>query len=110
MKLTLFELYTEVKVFALPSLNEVVDVVALVAALVGCDIIITRLGGPKEYYNEIAVKVNPRSIDSIGKSIVSMLSPKKTFQPELKNHIIENFSLKKIYLQFRKNLQEAYLI
>ena len=89
----LISLYNKAKVFALPSINEGVGLVALEAAVHGCNIIITQLGGPKEYYKDnLAYIVNPYSIDEIGKSIVDAMN-NNTQQPQLRNHIIKNYSI-----------------
>jgi len=88
----LLEYYKKAKVFALPSTNEGVGIVALDAAAMGCDIVITKLGGPKEYYGNYATIVDPYDVDEIGKSILSFLEG-KTFQPELQKYMHENFSL-----------------
>ena len=98
------DLYKKAKVFALPSLNEGVGIVALEAACYGCDIVITNVGGPKEYYNDLAEIVNPYSVDDIGISIKKLLSG-KTYQPELANYIEEHFSLEKI----SKQLEASYM-
>lgn len=92
---TMLDLYKRAKVFALPSIYEGVGIVALDAAVMGCDIVITRLGGPKEYYNNMAVEVDPYSIDEIGLA-VSQLMQGQTFQPDLRKYILENYSLKNI--------------
>lgn len=92
----LLDLYSKAKVFALPSTNEGVGIVALEAAYMGCDVVLTDIGGPKEYYNGLVHLVNPYSVDSIGKSILSFLKNNNTYQPRLRQHIIENFSSKKI--------------
>lgn len=100
----LLSLYSKAKVFALPSLNEGVGIVALDAALFGCEIVITKTGGPKEYYNGLAIEVNPYDIDDIGTAINKML--KEThFQPMLQKHIINNYSIEKI----SKKIENAYL-
>ena len=99
-------LYNKAKVFALPSLNEGVGLVALEAAVCGCNIVITNLGGPKEYYpDELAYKVNPYDIDDIGKSIIKALIDNHS-QPQLRNHIISHYNnttsielLEKYYMQ-----------
>lgn len=80
------DLYSRAKVFALPSLMEGVGLVALEAAMHGCDVVITNVGGPKEYYkDDLAYKVNPLSVDEIGMAIVTAL--KETKQPKLKDYI-----------------------
>lgn len=84
-------LYSRAKVFALPSTYEGVGLVALEAAVQGCDIVITNIGGPKEYYSCYAYTVNPYSIDDIGESIIKAI--KGTKQPMLKKHIVENYNI-----------------
>ena len=86
------DMYTRAKVFALPSINEGVGLVALEAAIHGCDIVITNVGGPKEYYTEsTAFFVNPYSVDDIGKTIVGAMS--ETKQPALYKDVSERFNL-----------------
>lgn len=88
------DLYSKAKVFALPSLNEGVGLVALDAAAHGCDIVITNVGGPKEYYpDEMALKVNPYSIDEIGQAVVKLMSESR--QPELSMYIKANYKVEK---------------
>ena len=86
-------LYDEAKVFALPSLNEGVGLAALEAAMHNCNIVITNLGGPKEYYEDKAYLVNPYDIDDIGNSILNALKD-DCQQPFLMNHIKNNYNLK----------------
>lgn len=86
--------YLRAKVFALPSINEGVGMVALDAALYGCDIVVTEIGGPSEYYDNKAIKVNPYSVDAIGKSILTALS-RTDAQPSLMNYINQNYSLER---------------
>ena len=89
-------LYKKAKVFALPSLQEGVGIVAVDAALMGCEIVISNIGGPKEYYNKKACIVNPYNIDDIGKNIVSLMNNEVNFQPDLSKHIKDNYSPKRI--------------
>lgn len=86
----MMELYRKAKVFALPSIAEGVGLVALEAASFGCDIVITNIGGPKEYYNEMAYVVNPYSVDDIGQKVVSALNT--TRQPQLFHHVMNQYS------------------
>lgn len=87
----LFSYYERAKVFALPSLNEGVGMVALEAATFGCEIVLTNIGAPKEYYNGMAHLVNPYDIDDIGNSILDALNGINNSQPELRNYVIKNF-------------------
>ena len=88
----LIELYCSAKVFALPSINEGVGLVAVEAAACGCDIVITNIGGPQEYYNGLAFTVDPYDIDEIGKSVLKAMQSDDR-QPQLMNHIKAEYSL-----------------
>ena len=88
----LIECYKKAKVFALPSFVEGVGMVALEAAIYGAEVVLTNIGGPKEYYDGRAVLVNPYDIDSIGKGVMEAFENKKA-QPELQKYILENYSL-----------------
>lgn len=96
-------LYSRAKVFALPSTNEGVGIVALEAAALGCDIVITKFGGPKEYYKDMAKFVDPYNIDEIGQAIKTLMG-NITYQPKLSNYIRNEFSTDTISAQ----LQNAY--
>lgn len=100
----LIDLYSRAKVFALPSVREGVGLAALEAASYGCDIVITNIGGPKEYFLPNAIEVNPHSIDEIGKG-VKLLLTRKSFQPELQKLITKKFSK----TQIQKLLNDAYM-
>ena len=88
----LIEEYRKAKVFALPSIIEGVGMVALEGAIYGDEIVLTNIGAPKEYYNGRAILVDPYSVDSIGKGILEAMKSRHS-QPELREHIINNFSL-----------------
>lgn len=86
-------LYDRAKVFALPSINEGVGLVALEAATHDCNIVITKLGGPKEYYPKgMAQTINPYDIDNIGQSILKALDD-NTSQPKLREYIEMNYNV-----------------
>lgn len=97
-------LYKKAKVFALPSKIEGVGIVALDAAYYGCEIAITNIPGPKEYYNGMCEICDPFSVDSIGSSILSLLDGKHQHQPHLQEFISANYSITKI----TSLLEEAY--
>lgn len=84
--------YKRAKVFALPSLIEGVGMVALEAAAYGCEIVLTNVGAPKEYFQEHAELVNPKSIDEIGKAIIRCLE-KEIHQPDLLRFIENNYTI-----------------
>lgn len=86
------ELYKKAKVFALPSIQEGVGIVALDAAKLGCEIVITNIEGPKEYYDKRCIEINPYSVDSIGEGIRAILDGEKKFQPNLSQYVSNNYS------------------
>ena len=88
----LIQLYKKAKVFALPSINEGVGLVAVEAASYGCDIVITKIGGPKEYYADMAYLVDPYNVDEIGQAIMNAMTETR-FQPKLQLHIQEKYNL-----------------
>lgn len=89
----LTSLYNRAKVFALPSINEGVGLVALEAAMHGCNIVITDLGGPKEYYpSGMAHLVNPYNIDNIGRAIMKAMGD-NTSQPKLHDYIENEYNV-----------------
>lgn len=86
-------LYNRAKVFALPSINEGVGLAALEAAICGCNIVITKLGGPKEYYEkETAELVNPYDVDDIGQAVLRALENHHA-QPQLRNTLINKYNV-----------------
>lgn len=93
-------LYKSAKVFALPSIQEGVGIVALDAALFGCEIVLTNIPGPKFYFNNMVQLVNPYDINDLGVSIKKALDDDVKFQPSLRNFILKEYSpnavLKKI--------------
>ena len=101
----LISLYNRAKVFALPSLNEGVGLVALEAAVHCCNIVITSLGGPKEYYKEgMAQIVNPYSVEEIGKGVMTALEDKSS-QPRLREIIVSEYNVSKCTDQLIANYQ-----
>lgn len=85
-------LYMRAKVFALPSISEGVGLVALEAAACGCDIVITNIGGPKEYYDNMAFRVSPYSVDEIGQAILSAMN-EVSYQPHLMRNVKVKYNL-----------------
>ena len=88
----LIDLYKKAKVFALPSINEGVGLVAVEAAACGCNIVVTNVGGPKEYYAGMAYEVNPLKIDDIGSAIIKAMTSNDC-QPALRKHVVDTYSL-----------------
>ena len=88
----LIRLYQRAKVFALPSINEGVGLAAVEAAVCGCDIVVTNVGGPKEYYSGWAYEINPYDIDDIGRSVLNAMKDGKS-QPQLSMYVKEKYGL-----------------
>jgi len=88
----LLDLYRRAKVFALPSIYEGVGLVALEAAVLGCNVVLTNKGAPKEYYGDLARTVDPYSVRAIGKAILAALQDHSS-QPALREHILSHYSL-----------------
>lgn len=88
------DLYQRAKVFCLPSIGEGVGLVALEAASFGCDIVVTSIGGPKEYYADLAYVVNPYLVDEIGQAVLNALQTTER-QPKLMTHIRTTYNLQK---------------
>ena len=94
----LLELYKKAKVFALPSTCEGVGIVALDAAIYGCNILLTDIPGPKEYYPEVNsfITVCPTNIDDIGNGVIKLLNTDNN--KSLYNLISDNFSSDRVSL------------
>jgi glycosyltransferase involved in cell wall biosynthesis len=69
--------YAACEVFALPSQFETPGLAALEAGLAGARIVITPKGGTKEYFEDLAVYVDPDSIESIRSGILQALKMPK---------------------------------
>lgn len=93
------ELYKRAKVFALPSLQEGVGIVALDAAVMGCEIAITNIPGPKEYYNGMCTEIDPLNVDSIGVGICNFLNGSISYQPQLSSYIKMKYSYENVIKQ-----------
>lgn len=101
--------YRDAKVFALPSLTEGVGMVALEAAAYGCEIVLTKIGAPKDYFQGYAELVDPMSVDDIGLGIIKCMQNGKS-QPTLIQFIRDNYTVlactKKLEIALRGVLQK----
>ena len=68
--------YAACDVFVLPSQFETPGIAALEAGLAGAKIVITPIGGTKEYFGNDAIYVEPTSVESIAKGIQAALENK----------------------------------
>ena len=81
--------YAACDVFVLPSLFETPGIAALEAGLAGAKIVITKYGGTKDYFGEMAEYVDPHSIGSIKAGILNSLGKRK--DAVLRDHIRKEF-------------------
>lgn len=64
-------LFRSSEIFALPSLNEGTGLSALEAAVQGCKVVITKNGGPPDYFSEFGWLVDPYSVVDIRAKIMA---------------------------------------
>ncbi|MGD1044417.1 MAG: glycosyltransferase family 4 protein [Bacteroidota bacterium] len=69
--------YAACDVFVLPSQFETPGIAALEAGLAGAKIVITPVGGTRDYFGNDAIYVEPTSIDNIAQGIQAALKNKK---------------------------------
>ena len=69
--------YTACDVFVLPSQFETPGIAALEAGLAGAKIVITQIGGTREYFGNDAIYVEPVSAKNIAEGIEAALKNKK---------------------------------
>ncbi len=79
-------LMSKAKAFALPSLNEGVGLAALEAGALGCEIVVTKLGGPPDYFGRLAHFVDPLCIRDIAQKL-ELAMHGDPFQPLLSEHL-----------------------
>jgi glycosyltransferase involved in cell wall biosynthesis len=97
--------YAACDTLVLPSQFETPGIAALEAGLAGAKVVITSLGGTKEYFKNMAIYVEPDSIDSIKRGIESSLSSGKS--KKLREFIKSNF-LWGIIAEKTVNVYEKY--
>lgn len=67
-------LYQNCSVFCLPSVVEGVGQVAMEAMYFGAPVVVTRVGGPPDYFGDHAEYVDPHSVTSIHNSILRAIN------------------------------------
>jgi len=72
--------YKASKVVALPSYHETPGLAALEGGLAGANVVITSVGGTRDYFRDYAWYVDPTSEDSICRALISAFSAPKTNQ------------------------------
>jgi glycosyltransferase involved in cell wall biosynthesis len=83
-------LYSLCRVFCLPSTHEGTGLVALEAGAAGANLVITRNGGPPDYFLDHAEYVDPASVQSIQDGISKAWRAPKS--AKLRQHIAERLS------------------
>lgn len=99
--------YAACKVFVLPSQFETPGIAAMEAALAGANIVITEVGGTKDYFKDYATYIAPHSNKDIRKGIEKAMNiPRST---DLKDHILKNYTWYKVaeqtMIQYKKVLE-----
>lgn len=102
----LLNYYKRAKVIALPSMFEGVGMVALEGAAYGCEVVLTNVGAPKEYYDGRAILVNPNSVDEIGLGIAKAIE-EGFAQPGLKAYIETHYSESAIMNELNEKISIA---
>lgn len=82
--------YAAAEVFTLPSQFETPGIAALEAALAGCRIAITNVGGTSEVFGDHAEYINPENEKTIMQAIRQ--AHEKPKDEELKKRILENYT------------------
>lgn len=87
-------LFRTCRVFCLPSYYETPGIAALEAGLCGANIVITEVGGTKEYFNEFAIYIDPYDIKTLESGLKQAWSRdwNENCKQKLAEHIRSNFS------------------
>lgn len=83
--------YAAAKVFALPSTLETPGIAAIEAGLAGARVVVTPVGGPTEYFKELAYYPDVNSPADIEKKIQSAWNDQKN-PNTLKEHLLQNYT------------------
>jgi len=87
------ELYQVAKVHALVSWMETPGLSSLEAAVMGCNVVVTRKGDTEEYFEDFAFYCEPDDVSSIKKALDKAYS--SPFKEELRNKILTNYTWEK---------------
>lgn len=96
--------YHGAKVFALPSYYETPGIAALEAGLAGCNVMITEVGGTREYFSDKAWYVDPENLESIKKALISAYNMPQT--RELSQHIAKYYTWEHVAKQMFQLYEE----
>ena len=95
-------LYSSCNVFCLPSMVEGVGQVGMEALYFGAPVVVTKVGGPPDYFGKYADYVNPNSVTSIERGICSALNRKVALS--LVREHLQKFSIQNT----ARNLLDSY--
>lgn len=84
------DLYYRSRVFALPSLHEGTGLAALEAGARGCGVVITRNGGPPDYFADVGHLIDPLSVEALRAAIVSAHADSAPAQ--IATHVAKRFN------------------
>lgn len=101
----LLDYYSKVRIFALPSHFEGVGLVAVEAGVSGAGIVISRNGGPPDYFGDMGYYVDPYSVHSIQEAIAGAIH--NPHQPELRNYLLKHYSQESVGEQLEKGYLEV---
>lgn len=87
------DLFKAAKVHALVSWMETPGLSSLEAAVMGCNIVVTKKGDTEEYFEDYAFYSEPDDIDSIRAAIEKAYNSE--FNPKLKEKILNNYTWEK---------------
>ncbi|MFO0827674.1 MAG: glycosyltransferase [Phycisphaerales bacterium] len=86
----LLSAYAACDTFCLPSLNEGTGLVGLEAAALGAKIVVTRNGGPPDYYGDMAEYVDPLDVAGIARAVQRAWEKPK--DDRLRQHVLTNLT------------------
>jgi glycosyltransferase involved in cell wall biosynthesis len=87
---TLYDLYAACTVFCLPSVHEGTGLAALEAAACGAEIVITKNGGPPDYFGDMATYVDPSDTSGIRRAVLELWERPKG--DRLQRHVLQNLT------------------
>ena len=95
-------LYCACKVFCLPSIHEGTGLVALEAAARGATVVVTKNGGPADYFLDLAEYVDPYSVEDIRNAVERAWKLPRT--EKLREHVVAKLT----WDQSATSLVQAY--
>jgi len=83
-------IFKAAKVHVLPSWFETTGLSSLEAAIMGCNIVVTRKGDTEEYFEDLAFYCDPENVESIRKAVTDAYD--KPVENKLKNKVLECYT------------------